>query len=67
MALSSNCICILRELTSIVKRGAEVLGVKIIPDQGAEEIGVRSRGTPRVALRLLRRVRDVAEVKSRSS
>ncbi len=50
------------ELTSIVKRGAEVLGVKIT-DQGAEEIGVRSRGTPRVALRLLRRVRDVAEVK----
>lgn len=50
------------ELTSIIKRGAEVLNVSI--SQGAaEEIGVRSRGTPRVALRLLRRVRDVAEVK----
>lgn len=50
------------ELTDIVKRGAEVLNVSIEQD-AAEEIGVRSRGTPRVALRLLRRVRDVAEVK----
>lgn len=50
------------ELTDIVKRGAEVLSVNIEQD-AAEEIGVRSRGTPRVALRLLRRVRDVAEVK----
>lgn len=50
------------ELTDIVKRGAEVLNVSIAQD-AAEEIGVRSRGTPRVALRLLRRVRDVAEVK----
>lgn len=50
------------ELTSIVKRGAVVLGVNIT-DPAAEEIGLRSRGTPRVALRLLRRVRDVAEVK----
>lgn len=50
------------ELTMIVKRGAEVLNVSISQD-AAEEIGVRSRGTPRVALRLLRRVRDVAEVK----
>jgi len=50
------------ELTAIVKRGAGVLKINIA--QGAaEEIGVRSRGTPRVALRLLRRVRDVAEVK----
>lgn len=50
------------ELTDIVKRGAEVLNVNI-EQEAAEEIGVRSRGTPRVALRLLRRVRDVAEVK----
>jgi len=50
------------ELTAIIKRGAGVLKINIA--QGAaEEIGVRSRGTPRVALRLLRRVRDVAEVK----
>ncbi|MCE5184032.1 MAG: Holliday junction ATP-dependent DNA helicase RuvB [Synergistaceae bacterium] len=50
------------ELTSIVKRGAGVLGVNI-SDEAAVEIGLRSRGTPRVALRLLKRVRDVAEVK----
>ena len=50
------------ELTSIVKRGADVLGVNI-SDEAAVEIGLRSRGTPRVALRLLKRVRDVAEVK----
>ena len=50
------------ELTAIVKRGASMLGVNI-SDHAAEEIGIRSRGTPRVALRLLRRVRDVAEVK----
>ena len=50
------------ELTAIVKRGAGVLGLNIM-DDAAEEIGMRSRGTPRVALRLLRRVRDVAEVK----
>ena len=49
------------ELTSIVKRGADVLGVNI-SDEAAVEIGLRSRGTPRVALRLLKRVRDVAEV-----
>ena len=50
------------ELTVIVKRGAEVLGVNV-SDEAAVEIGLRSRGTPRVALRLLKRVRDVAEVK----
>ncbi|MCK9340280.1 MAG: Holliday junction branch migration DNA helicase RuvB [Synergistaceae bacterium] len=50
------------ELTAIVKRGAEVLGVNV-SDEAAVEIGLRSRGTPRVALRLLKRVRDVAEVK----
>jgi Holliday junction DNA helicase RuvB len=50
------------ELTLIVKRGAGLLNVAVT-DAAAEEIGLRSRGTPRVALRLLRRVRDVAEVK----
>ena len=50
------------ELTAIVHRGSGVLGVKIT-EEAAQEIGLRSRGTPRVALRLLRRVRDVAEVK----
>lgn len=50
------------ELTAIVKRGSGVLGVSVAED-AAQEIGLRSRGTPRVALRLLRRVRDVAEVK----
>ncbi|MDO4987459.1 MAG: Holliday junction branch migration DNA helicase RuvB [Synergistes sp.] len=50
------------ELMAIVKRGCGVLGVEIT-DEAADEIGKRSRGTPRVALRLLRRVRDVAEVK----
>ena len=50
------------ELTAIVKRGADFLGVRV-SDEAAVEIGLRSRGTPRVALRLLKRVRDVAEVK----
>lgn len=56
------CLYSPEELTAIVKRGAWVLGVSI-SDGAAAEIGMRSRGTPRVALRLLRRVRDVAEVK----
>jgi holliday junction DNA helicase RuvB len=53
------------ELERIVSRGARVLGMELGPD-GAGEIARRSRGTPRVASRLLRRVRDfaaVAEVK----
>jgi Holliday junction DNA helicase RuvB len=49
------------ELTEIVERGGRVLGVKLAPD-GAREIARRSRGTPRVAGRLLRRVRDFASV-----
>jgi Holliday junction DNA helicase RuvB len=49
------------ELTTIVRRSARLLGITIDPE-GAEEIGCRSRGTPRVANRLLRRVRDFAEV-----
>ncbi len=51
------------ELTHIVKRSAALLEVAMT-DEGAFEIGRRSRGTPRIANRLLRRVRDVAEVES---
>ena len=50
-----------RELAKIVRRSANILGVSIEPD-AAEEIAGRSRGTPRVANRLLRRVRDFAQV-----
>ena len=50
------------ELSLIVKRTAELLQVSVTPD-GAEEIARRSRGTPRIANRLLRRVRDYAQVK----
>ena len=49
------------ELVEIVHRGARVLGVKV-SDDGALEIAKRSRGTPRVAGRLLKRVRDFAAV-----
>ncbi len=50
------------ELTTIVKRSANVLDISIA-DGGAEEIAGRSRGTPRLANRLLKRVRDFAQVK----
>lgn len=50
------------ELQIIVERSAEVLGVGIEPE-GAAEIARRSRGTPRLANRLLKRVRDFAQVK----
>lgn len=50
------------ELITIVRRSARLLGVSIDPE-GAAEIASRSRGTPRVANRLLRRVRDYAEVR----
>ena len=50
------------ELSVIVKRSAMVLGVEI-EDSGAYEIARRSRGTPRLANRLLKRVRDFAQVK----
>ena len=49
------------ELESIVRRGAGVLGIELTPD-GAHEIARRARGTPRIAGRLLRRVRDFAAV-----
>ena len=51
------------DLTSIVRRSAGILGVDA-DEQGAIEIARRSRGTPRIANRLLRRVRDYAEVKA---
>lgn len=51
------------DLTTIVTRSAGLLGVPIDPD-GAQEIAIRSRGTPRIANRLLKRVRDFAEVKA---
>ncbi len=51
------------ELESIVERGARILGVALT-DEGATEIARRSRGTPRIATRLLRRVRDFADVEA---
>ncbi len=51
------------ELRYVVERSAEVIGVPIDRD-GAAEIAMRSRGTPRIANRLLRRVRDFAEVRA---
>ena len=51
------------ELSEIVKRSAKILGV-IIDTSGTEELARRSRGTPRIANRLLRRARDYAEIKS---
>jgi Holliday junction DNA helicase RuvB len=53
----------LEAIETIVLRGANILKVPIEPE-GATEIARRSRGTPRVALRLLRRVRDFAEVRA---
>src|SRR5689334_12418890 len=50
------------DIEVIVRRSADILGVKI-DDEGAIEIAKRSRGTPRIANRLLRRVRDFAEVR----
>jgi holliday junction DNA helicase RuvB len=54
------------ELEQIVNRGARVLGIGITPD-GANEIARRARGTPRIAGRLLRRVRDFAAVAGAAS
>lgn len=50
------------DLESIVKRSAAILGIEI-DTQGAREIAARSRGTPRIANRLLKRVRDYSDVK----
>jgi Holliday junction DNA helicase RuvB len=54
------------DLRQIVLRSAGILGIEV-SDDGAEEIASRARGTPRVANRLLRRVRDFAEVKGGGS
>ena len=50
-----------KDLKRIIERSADILGVPIDPD-GAMELAMRSRGTPRIANRILRRVRDFAEV-----
>jgi Holliday junction DNA helicase RuvB len=52
-----------QELEEVLRRSARLLGVPLEPDGGAEIAG-RSRGTPRIANRLLRRVRDYAEVRA---
>jgi Holliday junction DNA helicase RuvB len=54
------------ELAAIVRRSAGILGVEIAAD-AADEIAGRARGTPRVGNRILRRVRDVAEVRHEGS
>ncbi|MCH2092922.1 MAG: Holliday junction branch migration DNA helicase RuvB [Pseudoxanthomonas sp.] len=51
------------ELTRIVQRSARILGMDCVPE-GAAEVARRARGTPRIANRLLRRVRDYAQVKA---
>jgi Holliday junction DNA helicase RuvB len=50
------------ELISIVQRSATILGIEV-EEEGGHEIAQRSRGTPRVANRLLRRIRDYAQIK----
>jgi len=52
-----------QDLAKIVRRSAGLLGVQLA-DEGADEIASRARGTPRIANRLLRRVRDYAQVKA---
>src|SRR5689334_13205620 len=54
------------ELAAIVRRSARILGVEVDED-AAELVAARSRGTPRIANRILRRVRDVAEVRHEGS
>jgi holliday junction DNA helicase RuvB len=54
------------ELGLIVRRSASILGVAV-EDEAADEIAKRARGTPRIANRILRRVRDVAEVRHEGS
>lgn len=53
------------ELCTIVKRSAQILGIEVT-DDGANEIACRSRGTPRIANRLLKRTRDFAQVKGKN-
>lgn len=54
------------ELEKIVNRSAEILGISML-ETGADEIARRSRGTPRIANRLLKRVRDYAEVRAKTN
>jgi Holliday junction DNA helicase RuvB len=54
------------ELEKIVLRSSELLGIELSKD-GADEIAKRSRGTPRIANRLLKRVRDYAQVRTKAS
>lgn len=54
----------IKDLQEIIERSASILNIKIKKD-GAQEIAKRSRGTPRIANRLLRRVRDFADVKNK--
>ncbi|NWL87726.1 Holliday junction branch migration DNA helicase RuvB [Paenibacillus sp. 79R4] len=52
----------MEELSYIVSRGADIFGIQIVGD-AADEIALRSRGTPRISNRLLKRVRDYAQVR----
>jgi Holliday junction DNA helicase RuvB len=54
------------QLTLIVKRSAQLMGIAILPE-AAMEVGRRARGTPRVANRLLRRIRDFAQIEGRTA
>jgi len=54
------------ELAQIVRRAARILNV-VIDDAGAAEIGSRSRGTPRIAIRFLKRIRDYAQVRAQGT
>ncbi|MDN5247734.1 MAG: Holliday junction branch migration DNA helicase RuvB [Wolbachia endosymbiont of Tyrophagus putrescentiae] len=51
------------ELVEVIKRGAKILSIEI-EESAAQEIACRARGTPRIALRLLRRIRDFVEMES---
>lgn len=53
----------IEELVSVINRAASILNIHITP-QGAREIAMRARGTPRIALRLLKRVRDFAVIEN---
>lgn len=55
-----------KDLAKIVKRSAAIMGIEIA-DEGADELAMRSRGTPRIANRLLKRVRDYAEIEGKGT
>lgn len=55
-----------KELVEVVRRSASLMGLQV-PDHSLEQIAMRSRGTPRIANRLLRRVRDFAVVRDRQT